>query len=53
MRDAAHRLQSTNLLVRDVAYEFGFEDPFQFSRTFHRILGVSPRQFKRLQQRGQ
>jgi AraC-like DNA-binding protein len=53
MRDAAHRLQSSDLRVRDVAYEFGFADPFQFSRTFHRILGVSPRQFKRLQQRSQ
>jgi AraC-like DNA-binding protein len=51
MRDAAQRLQSHQVLVSDVAYEFGFHDPFQFSRTFRRVLGISPRQFVQLQRR--
>lgn len=51
MRDAAQRLQSHDVLVSDVAYEFGFSDPFQFSRTFRRVFGVSPRQFVQLQRR--
>ncbi len=38
MRDAAQRLQSHNVLVGEVAYEFGFGDPFQFSRTFRRVF---------------
>jgi len=52
MRDAAQRLQGKDVRVSDVAYEFGFGDPFQFSRTFHRVFGVSPRTFIRLQRRG-
>ena len=52
MRDAAHRLQAGDVRVSDVAYEFGFGDPFQFSRTFRRVLGISPRAFIRLQRRG-
>jgi AraC-like DNA-binding protein len=51
MRDAAQRLQSHQVLVSEVAYEFGFRDPFQFSRTFRRVLGISPRQFVQLQRR--
>jgi len=52
MRDAAQRLQSNELRVSEVAYEFGFADPFQFSRTFHRVFGISPRSFMQLQRRG-
>jgi len=51
MRDAAQRLQTTHMQVSQVAYEFGFEDPFQFSRTFRRVLGLSPRQFVQIQRR--
>lgn len=51
MRDAAQRLQSQDVRVGQVAAEFGFNDPFQFSRTFRRVLGVSPRQFVQLQRR--
>jgi AraC-like DNA-binding protein len=48
MRDAAQRLQVGQARVSAVAYEFGFSDPFQFSRTFRRVFGVSPRAFMRL-----
>jgi AraC-like DNA-binding protein len=51
MRDAAQRLQTSHKLVREVADEFGFGDAFQFSRTFRRVLGVSPRRFVQLQRR--
>jgi len=49
MRDAAQRLQARDARVGDVAYEFGFSDPFQFSRTFRRVFGISPRTFIQLQ----
>jgi len=52
MRDAAQRLQARDVRVGDVAYEFGYSDPFQFSRTFHRVFGISPRTFIQLQRRG-
>jgi AraC-like DNA-binding protein len=51
MRDAAQQLQTRDVRVSDIAYEFGFTDPFQFSRTFHRIFGLSPRAFIRLHRR--
>lgn len=41
---AAERLQSTGCLVKTVADELGV-DPFQFSRSFRRIYGVSPSEF--------
>ena len=49
MRAAMERLQAPGALVRTVASDLGFGDPFQFSRTFRRVLGVSPREFVRRQ----
>jgi AraC-like DNA-binding protein len=43
---AAERLRTTEVLVRQVADELGL-DPFQFSRTFKRVHGVSPAHFVR------
>ena len=51
MRDAAQHLQAPGARVGDVAYEFGFSDPFQFSRTFRQVFGISPRKFMRLHRR--
>jgi AraC-like DNA-binding protein len=36
------------MLVKQVAGQLGFGDPFRFSRTFSRVLGVSPKKFARL-----
>ncbi len=44
MQWAAERLHTTGRLVREVADELRI-DPFQFSRTFKRIHGVSPTAF--------
>lgn len=44
MQWAAHRLHSSDSLVRQVADELGI-DAFQFSRTFKRIHGMSPTEF--------
>ena len=46
---AAQRLQTPGTLAKQVAAELGFSDAFQFSRTFHRVMGVSPRQFMQTQ----
>jgi AraC-like DNA-binding protein len=46
MQWAANRLQNSGALVRQVADELGI-DPFQFSRTFKRVHGLSPRAFFR------
>jgi AraC-like DNA-binding protein len=44
MQWAADRLQNSDVLVREVADELQ-TDPYQFSRTFKRIHGVSPMAF--------
>jgi AraC-like DNA-binding protein len=41
MEWAADRLLNSNVLVRQAADELGM-DPFQFSRTFKRVIGVAP-----------
>ncbi len=48
MSHAAQRLQRPGVLVRDVAAELGFEDPFHFSRAFKQVFGLSPERFRRL-----
>jgi AraC-like DNA-binding protein len=48
MNLAAERLQNSGLLVKQVAAEFGFGDPFHFSRAFKNVLGLSPEAFRRL-----
>lgn len=49
MKWAANRLRGGDVLVREVADELGV-DQFQFSRSFKRVLGVSPAAFMDLRQ---
>ena len=48
MNAAAERLAQPGALVKSVADEMGFTDPFHFSRTFRRVLGISPVKFRRM-----
>lgn len=48
MRHAAELLQRSDVLIKKVADETGFADPFHFSRVFRSVLGLSPAQFKAL-----
>ncbi len=48
MLHAAERLQQPGSLVKQVAAETGFGDPFHFSRVFRKVLGLSPRGFRAL-----
>ncbi len=53
MNHAVDRLLGSGLLVKQVALEVGFDDPYHFSRVFRKVHGVSPREFVRLASRGQ
>lgn len=44
MNYAAGLLLNEGMLVKEVAHRLGFPDPFQFSRAFKRVYGVSPGQ---------
>ena len=48
MNIAAERLRDPGVLVKQVAAELGFDDPFHFSRAFKGVLGLSPENFRRL-----
>ena len=43
MNFAAHRLQSPDALVKNIAAETGFTNQFHFSRVFKSVFGLSPR----------
>ena len=43
---ACERLRQTNLRVTEIAFEAGFQSLSQFNRTFRRLRGESPREFR-------
>ena len=47
LRRAAQRLSAENTSVTDIAYDVGFADLSNFTRTFTRAVGVSPLKFRR------
>jgi AraC-like DNA-binding protein len=47
MNGAAQLLLSTDLLVKEVAEKLNFEDPYNFSRAFKLVYGMSPQHFVR------
>jgi AraC-like DNA-binding protein len=46
LEDARTRLLNPNLRVSEVAYEVGFQSLTQFNRTFKRVFGQSPSEFR-------
>jgi AraC-like DNA-binding protein len=48
MIHAAEQLQIPGTMVKQIAAQLGCGDPFRFSRTFRRVLGVSPKKFAQL-----
>lgn len=46
MRKASLLLQRSSASVKQIAYQMGFNDPFQFSRAFKRATGRSPSQLR-------
>ncbi|MEM7792256.1 MAG: helix-turn-helix domain-containing protein [Verrucomicrobiota bacterium] len=43
---AKHLLQNPNLRVSEIAFEVGFESISQFNRSFKRVVGMAPTQFR-------
>lgn len=44
---AKNKLASTNLSIREVAYQVGFVDPSYFGRVFRQQVGISPSSFRK------
>lgn len=47
IRRACRLLDSTPAAVAAIATEVGFDDPYYFSRCFHRVMGHSPRAYRK------
>jgi len=43
---ACYLLEVSDLSVADVALQFGFDDPYYFSRLFRKVTGVSPSRYR-------
>ncbi len=48
MRHAARIIESERILVKDLAQRLGYTDPYQFSRTFKKVHGLSPEHYASL-----
>lgn len=44
---AANLLKTTDLSIREVAHRVGYENQLHFSRAFHKMYDVSPRDYKK------
>jgi AraC-like DNA-binding protein len=44
-------LSNRDLLIKQVAEELGFADPYHFSRVFKRVYGIPPETFSRAARR--
>jgi AraC family transcriptional regulator of arabinose operon len=44
---ASQLLTQTTLQIQEIAEEIGYDDPLHFSRTFSRLVGCSPRQYRK------
>ncbi len=47
LRSSAERLLSSGKRIAEIAEEFGYRDPYHFSRRFKAMMGVSPEQYRR------
>jgi len=44
--NAISLLKDNDVKLLDITYELGYSDPAHFSRAFHRMAGISPREFR-------
>ncbi len=46
IQKACSLLVNTGLKVKQIAFELGYTDPYYFSRTFHKMMHVSPKDYR-------
>lgn len=47
IQKACRLLDISNLSISEIAGDLGYEDPFYFSRIFKKLMGISPRDFRK------
>jgi AraC-like DNA-binding protein len=48
VRQAGRLLDGTTLSIREIAEQVGYDDPYYFSRCFRRVMGCSPRDYRKV-----
>ena len=48
VRYACHLLDTTSLSVAQIAADTGYNDPYYFARCFRRVMGCSPRAYRKV-----
>ncbi len=46
IQEAGKLLVLSQMTVREVSYELGYDDPYYFSRLFKKVMGISPAQYR-------
>jgi AraC family transcriptional regulator of arabinose operon len=46
MQKACHQLDFSDLPIKEIAWNLGFDDPYYFSRHFTKIIGVPPKKYR-------
>jgi len=50
VREATILLKNSEMNISEIAYKIGFSDPLYFSKYFKKEIGVSPQQYRKVQQ---
>lgn len=48
IQQACALLDFTEIKINQVCYKVGIEDPYYFSRLFNKIMGMPPKEYKKL-----
>jgi AraC-like DNA-binding protein len=48
MQKACQQLDFTDRSIKDIAFSMGFDDPYYFSKRFRKIIGMSPKKYRSL-----
>ena len=49
IQQACFLLDTTDMKIKQICYKIGIEDAYYFSRLFNKIMGMSPREYKKSQ----
>lgn len=48
MQKACQLLAFSDLRIKTIAADIGYQDPYYFSRIFHKVMGISPLMYRRI-----
>ena len=51
MQQACLLLDTTDMKINQICYKIGIEDTYYFSRLFSKIMGMSPREYRKIEKR--